>query len=449
MTAALTKSFSDSFGQGLGHVLHDVGDLRHVRHRARSRSSSCRTPSTPGRSPPRQSTLILVNPFVSVGLGAWLYDESFPHGARDRPRRPRRRRVRRRCGRAVHVAAHRGRPRDRRGPAAPRPRAARPPARRARHLTTPPAAVRPATSAGRSDTVRGSRARSSARPRGTTRRRPGSRARRSGRGRWSMSLFHAALRHAGEVPGRAVVRDDHPVGLEGLEDDAVRARERRDVHGGLEPQPQPHRRQRRVVRSRPRGVRARRTAASVAGTVTRIAWSMTPAATSSGRTSPGRIASPAASADVHPAGRSALDREVEHRARPRGPVRRARDRPRVVELVVGARRAVDDQSTWRSPVDRGAALDPRVARDRVADPVGLRGVVERHVDPGAGRAGTVLYGMPMGPPSQSPDAEVGVQPRRRADPRDQAPTSSPPPAATRRACATRSSAAPRRTTGCH
>ena len=38
----------------------------------------------------------------------------------------------------------------------------------------------------------------------------------------------------------------------------------------------------------------------------RIAWSTLPATTSSQRSSPGRIGSPAASADVQPAGRSAL-----------------------------------------------------------------------------------------------------------------------------------------------
>ncbi|HVC71937.1 MAG TPA: hypothetical protein VNC61_16900 [Acidimicrobiales bacterium] len=40
---------------------------------------------------------------------------------------------------------------------------------------------------------------------------------------------------------------------------------------------------------------------SDAGTVTRLAWSMTPAATSSGRTKPARMGRPAASAAVKPA----------------------------------------------------------------------------------------------------------------------------------------------------
>jgi hypothetical protein len=41
--------------------------------------------------------------------------------------------------------------------------------------------------------------------------------------------------------------------------------------------------------------------------VNRIAWSTWPAFTSSQRSRPGRIASPAASADVHPDGRSLSD----------------------------------------------------------------------------------------------------------------------------------------------
>ena len=42
--------------------------------------------------------------------------------------------------------------------------------------------------------------------------------------------------------------------------------------------------------------------------VMRMAWSITPAATSSPRTSPAKTGSPAASADVHESGRRALDR---------------------------------------------------------------------------------------------------------------------------------------------
>ena len=42
-------------------------------------------------------------------------------------------------------------------------------------------------------------------------------------------------------------------------------------------------------------------------TVNRIAWLIAPAATSSSRTSPGKIGSPAASEDVHVFGRSAFE----------------------------------------------------------------------------------------------------------------------------------------------
>ena len=47
--------------------------------------------------------------------------------------------------------------------------------------------------------------------------------------------------------------------------------------------------------------------------VKRIAWSTLPASTSDQRSSPGRIGSPAASADVHPRGRSLFDRS-DHKA---------------------------------------------------------------------------------------------------------------------------------------
>ena len=46
---------------------------------------------------------------------------------------------------------------------------------------------------------------------------------------------------------------------------------------------------------------------SVASAVIRMAWVMAPDCSSSWRTSPGRIGSPAASADVQPAGRRALE----------------------------------------------------------------------------------------------------------------------------------------------
>jgi drug/metabolite transporter (DMT)-like permease len=79
MTAALTKSFSDSFGQGLAHVFSTwetygmcvVGLVSFLLMQNAFHA---------GPFAASQSTLILINPFVSVGLGAWLYGESFPHG---------------------------------------------------------------------------------------------------------------------------------------------------------------------------------------------------------------------------------------------------------------------------------------------------------------------------------------------------------------------------------
>jgi hypothetical protein len=79
LAAALTKSFSAAFAVGISDVVRSwqtyalcvVGLasfvlMQHAFHAGPFAAS--------------QSTLILVNPFVSVGLGAWLYGESFPRG---------------------------------------------------------------------------------------------------------------------------------------------------------------------------------------------------------------------------------------------------------------------------------------------------------------------------------------------------------------------------------
>ncbi len=79
LTAALTKAFSEAFSAGIPHVLSIwqtyalcvVGLcsfllMQHAFHAGPFAAS--------------QSTLILVNPFVSVALGALLYGETFPHG---------------------------------------------------------------------------------------------------------------------------------------------------------------------------------------------------------------------------------------------------------------------------------------------------------------------------------------------------------------------------------
>jgi drug/metabolite transporter (DMT)-like permease len=79
LTAALTKAFSDAFSIGISEVvtswqtyalcvvgLSSFVLMQHAFHAGPFAAS--------------QSTLILINPFVSVGLGAWLYAESFPRG---------------------------------------------------------------------------------------------------------------------------------------------------------------------------------------------------------------------------------------------------------------------------------------------------------------------------------------------------------------------------------
>ena len=104
---------------------------------------------------------------------------------------------------------------------------------------------------------------------------------------------------------------------------------------------------------------------------------MTPRATSSWRARPGRIGSPAASALVHPAGRSRLERRSKTRPGPRVPGASAALGGE--ELVQAAGVAVEQQH-----VAVGAALDARRGRNRVADAVGFAGVVERHRPPRGG-----------------------------------------------------------------
>src|SRR5918993_1291207 len=85
----------------------------------------------------------------------------------------------------------------------------------------------------------------------------------------------------------------------------------------------------------------------VSGAVKRMACRMAPASISSYRTSPGRIGRPAASALVHPLGRSAF--EVRSQVAPALDLRRGRDRVGdmvrlvvVLELDGAARRGVVD-----------------------------------------------------------------------------------------------------------
>jgi drug/metabolite transporter (DMT)-like permease len=80
LTAALTKSFTDAFGHGIGTVLTTwetyglavvgLGSFYLMQNAFHA-----------GPFAASQSTLILVNPFVSVALGSWLFDEKLPHSA--------------------------------------------------------------------------------------------------------------------------------------------------------------------------------------------------------------------------------------------------------------------------------------------------------------------------------------------------------------------------------
>ncbi len=98
----------------------------------------------------------------------------------------------------------------------------------------------------------------------------------------------------------------------------------------------------------------------------RSAWRMAPASASSRRASPGRIGSPAASAEVQRSGRSAFDAQVPDRAAvgvPAGAL--ARGGVELEQLAVAL--------AQRQHVAVAAALDRRVERDRVRAGVGLVG----------------------------------------------------------------------------
>jgi drug/metabolite transporter (DMT)-like permease len=75
MTAALTKAFSDAFGQGLGHVL-TTWETYGMCVIGLASFLLMQNAFHAGPFAASQSTLILINPFVSVFLGAWLYGEA-------------------------------------------------------------------------------------------------------------------------------------------------------------------------------------------------------------------------------------------------------------------------------------------------------------------------------------------------------------------------------------
>lgn len=80
MTAALTKSFAAAFTAGIPHVF-EAWQTYALAVIGLSSFYLMQNAFHAGPFAASQSTLILVNPFVSVGLGAWLYGEPFPHGA--------------------------------------------------------------------------------------------------------------------------------------------------------------------------------------------------------------------------------------------------------------------------------------------------------------------------------------------------------------------------------
>jgi drug/metabolite transporter (DMT)-like permease len=79
LTAALTKSFTDAFGHGIGTVL-STWETYGLAIMGLASFYLMQNAFHAGPFAASQSTLILVNPFVSVALGSWLFDEKLPHG---------------------------------------------------------------------------------------------------------------------------------------------------------------------------------------------------------------------------------------------------------------------------------------------------------------------------------------------------------------------------------
>ena len=178
-------------------------------------------------------------------------------------------------------------------------------------------------------------------------------------------------------------------------------REARDVDARLQPHAQAHRRQRRdraeatrsaaPDRRRPARARGREPQRVVDAAARDLVIACEARARSAGRPRP-----PTSS----PAGRSAFERQVPHRARAGVPARR---RPgRREQLVELAGVAVDEQ---RVPVAVGCrpALDRHVRGNRVRSLVALVGIVEATRGSGRRLPTTTSNGIPIGPPSQRPE----------------------------------------------
>lgn len=79
MTAALTKAFSDAFAGGISNVF-TTWETYGMCVVGLASFLLMQNAFHAGPFAASQSTLILINPFVSVGLGAWLYGEPLPSG---------------------------------------------------------------------------------------------------------------------------------------------------------------------------------------------------------------------------------------------------------------------------------------------------------------------------------------------------------------------------------
>ena len=183
----------------------------------------------------------------------------------------------------------------------------------------------------------------------------------------------------GDVPGGPVVGEDHAVALERGGDEAGLHGQPGDVDRPFQPDPQAHWRRIRQAA----GARLMAGGIDVAGRRTRSGEAQGVA----DRSRPHLAVASQAGEDGQPrgvgrgpAGRAQMiGAQVKDRARARGPRLAAGGRVGVVELVVGARRAVDDDHVTIAGRPR-PALDRHVMGQRVGAVVGLARIGESHRD---------------------------------------------------------------------
>jgi hypothetical protein len=149
-------------------------------------------------------------------------------------------------------------------------------------------------------------------------------------------------------------------------------------------------------------------ALAVLGAVKRMTWSISPAATSSYRTRPGRIGRPAASPEVQVSGRIAFDRRSQVAPDPA-----VHDEPPFCGYALKSSQSRhasrSTTSTCRSPDELGP---PSIGASGGIGygPGSLSSSYSNETGTFACPPGTVVYGMPIGPPFQVPEPKSALRP---------------------------------------